>query len=46
MRFIAYININDDADRSYVRSIVSSISNLIYEKYNDTNKEKFINSIK
>lgn len=46
MRFIAYININDDADRSYVRSIVSSISKLIYEKYNDTNKEKFINSIK
>ena len=46
MRFIAYININSEDDRSYVRSIVSSISKLIYEKYTEEYKEQFINTIK
>lgn len=46
MRFIAYININSEDDRSYVRSIISSISKLIYEKYTEESKEQFINSIK
>lgn len=45
MRYISYININSKSDRSFVRSIISSISKLIYEKYNDEQRAAFIEKI-
>lgn len=45
MRFIAYVDANSELGRSYVRTINSSISKLVYEKYEETQKEEFIGVI-
>ena len=46
MRFVAYSDVENETGRSYVRSIVSSLAKLIYEKYNEEQKEKFLTIVK
>lgn len=46
MRYIGYRNAAIDTDKAYIRTIVSSMSKLIYEKFNDSQKENFLNIIK
>lgn len=46
MRFIGYSNLSSSAEKAYCRDLISSLSKLIYEKYSDVQKEKFLSVIK
>lgn len=46
IRYIGWRNAAVDTDKAYIRAIVSAMSKLIYEKFNEKQKEDFLNLIK
>ena len=46
MRYIGYSDTGSSTNKAYCRHLISSISKLIYEKFSDTQKERFLNTVK